>query len=341
MDQRPQSTRQGVRHGDYKYVVILCIIVLVNVVAVFLMKADFPAAVLRSPHAFQSDFPELPHYRRNSIFGSPDPPRKTIVEIQGKNITLKYLGNTNIPLLLHQAWKTSSVPESFLKLSSAWKSMYPAWHYVLWTEDDNRQFLKNHYPWFLRFYDSYPQAAAKADLMRYFYMLYYGGMYVNLDLESLRSLEPVLTKLDDSAVVAYLSDEFSDPQNLPNRFFASVAGHDLWWHCIFAAIDMQHLADKIKVEEATGPGLLRSAVQAYCSTARELGKHNGTCEDTGVQRIDTLRLLAPGAIYPFDFRRPKHYNDACSFKSSKFDPVKCKSFFPNAYTLAYWSLVWD
>lgn len=45
----------------------------------------------------------------------------------------------------------------------------------LWTDDDNRQLVKEHYPWFLDTYDSLPKPVMKADASRYLYMHHIGG----------------------------------------------------------------------------------------------------------------------------------------------------------------------
>ena len=45
--------------------------------------------------------------------------------------------------------------------------------------------LREYFPWFLCIYDSYNIPVKKADVVRPFYMIYYGGMYLDLDVECL------------------------------------------------------------------------------------------------------------------------------------------------------------
>ena len=45
----------------------------------------------------------------------------------------------------------------------------------LWTDEDNRRLVTEHYPWFLDTYDSLPKPVMKADASRYLYMHHIGG----------------------------------------------------------------------------------------------------------------------------------------------------------------------
>ena len=45
----------------------------------------------------------------------------------------------------------------------------------LWTDEDNRKLVLDHYPWFLDTYDALPKPVMKADSVRYLYMHHLGG----------------------------------------------------------------------------------------------------------------------------------------------------------------------
>jgi mannosyltransferase OCH1-like enzyme len=51
----------------------------------------------------------------------------------------------------------------------------------LWTEKESRDFIETEYPWFLRTYDGYRYPVQRVDAVRYFIMLHYGGIYMDLD----------------------------------------------------------------------------------------------------------------------------------------------------------------
>lgn len=51
----------------------------------------------------------------------------------------------------------------------------------MWTEESSREFLSVHYPWFLDTYDGYPYPVQRVDVVKYFAMLHYGGIYLDMD----------------------------------------------------------------------------------------------------------------------------------------------------------------
>ncbi len=46
-----------------------------------------------------------------------------------------------------------------------------------------RQFIADHYPWFLHMYDNYSQEIMRINAARYFIVYHYGGMYLDIDME--------------------------------------------------------------------------------------------------------------------------------------------------------------
>ena len=63
---------------------------------------------------------------------------------------------------------------------------------MLWTDASSREFIAQHYRWFLDTFDSYPYAIQRADAIRYFVLYHYGGVYMDLDIGCLRRLDPLL-----------------------------------------------------------------------------------------------------------------------------------------------------
>ena len=59
-----------------------------------------------------------------------------------------------IPKIIHQTWKNKTVPEKWKKSQQSWIKHNPDWKYLLWTDKDNHEFIKKHYPWFLKTYKS-------------------------------------------------------------------------------------------------------------------------------------------------------------------------------------------
>ena len=99
---------------------------------------------------------------------------------------------TPLPNIIHQSWMTHDLPERFQAWAESWKRCFPNWTYKLWTDHDNREFIRYHYPWFLEKYDGFPVGVQRADSVRYLYLFHYGGVYADLDAECLKDFSGLL-----------------------------------------------------------------------------------------------------------------------------------------------------
>lgn len=80
-----------------------------------------------------------------------------------------------IPKLLHQSWKTSDLPAKFKRWSNTCRKQHPDWEWVLWTDEDNLQLVKDYFPWLEETFLSLPGNIYRADLARNLYMYMFGG----------------------------------------------------------------------------------------------------------------------------------------------------------------------
>ena len=94
-----------------------------------------------------------------------------------------------IPHIIHQTWDDHKIPTMFAKWIKTWKTMHPTWEYWLWTPQDVKLMLSKYYPSYLKLYSNYTEEIFKANIMRYFIMHKYGGIYADLDVESLRPMD--------------------------------------------------------------------------------------------------------------------------------------------------------
>lgn len=96
-----------------------------------------------------------------------------------KNKEEKYL----IPSIIHQTWKNTTIPEHWKEAVNSWKNLTTFnFTYYLWTDEKNREFLKENFPWFLKTYDSYPYHIQRVDSIRLFLLYKYGGIYADMDI---------------------------------------------------------------------------------------------------------------------------------------------------------------
>lgn len=52
-----------------------------------------------------------------------------------------------------------------------------------------REFIEKEYPWFLQTYDGYDHPIMRADVIRYFALRKFGGIYIDLDVVRLSVLQ--------------------------------------------------------------------------------------------------------------------------------------------------------
>jgi len=96
-----------------------------------------------------------------------------------------------IPKIIHQVWsdKIRPLPLFFKELSETWKSIYPDWEYIFWNDKKMDSFIKDCYPEYDTYCQSFPYDAQRWDTIRYLFLYKMGGMYVDFDYEALEPLD--------------------------------------------------------------------------------------------------------------------------------------------------------
>lgn len=147
-----------------------------------------------------------------------------------------------IPRIIHQTWKTRTVPEAMREFQSSWATHHPDWECRLWTNEDNLQLVREHYPQFETAFLRFTPAIVQIDFIRLAYMHRFGGVYVDLDFEALRPLDPLLA--DGRITVGRENGGIGIPMCgrpfVINALIASPAGHPLWLEI------MQAMADRFR-----------------------------------------------------------------------------------------------
>jgi mannosyltransferase OCH1-like enzyme len=80
-----------------------------------------------------------------------------------------------IPKIIHQTYKNTSIPDKWRRSYDSCHEVNSGYQFILWTDEKMRDFLSEHYPWFLHTYDAYPYNIQRIDAFRYFAIYHYGG----------------------------------------------------------------------------------------------------------------------------------------------------------------------
>ncbi|HYQ16727.1 MAG TPA: glycosyltransferase, partial [Polyangiaceae bacterium] len=140
--------------------------------------------------------------------------------------------NESIPRIIHQTWKSSELPEPFARFAARWQALHPRFEYRLWTDAQNDAFVRDEYPQYYRLYRSFPREIYRADLARCLYLLRFGGVYVDLDVEPLRPLDAFLAEAGACVLgaepEAHARKRRGKPLMACNAIMASAPGHPFW-----------------------------------------------------------------------------------------------------------------
>lgn len=222
-----------------------------------------------------------------------------------------------IPLIIHQTWRDSEIPSNWQSFQASWRRFHPEWEYRLWTDLSLRQFIHDMYPWFLPIYDNYPEPIQRVDAARYFLMHYYGGVYVDLDFECLRPLNPLL---NDRDILLGFEPEEHFSKNvvraaglesvIANAFMASRPGHPFWEHVFLELIRSHKTPDPLS---STGPFMLTRAVQSY-------------------EQAPSLTLISSKVLYPCTSEEAQ--------RGLSLDPSWRSEHTSESYAIHHWSGSW-
>lgn len=172
-----------------------------------------------------------------------------------------------IPRIIHQTWRDYQVPEPFVQMSKSWKDHHTNWEYMFWTDEMNRSFIQNHFPFFLTKYDGYTYPIQRVDAVRYFILYQYGGFFIDMDFECLANIEFLIG--DAKCVFGKEPVEHCDIHNkqcIISNAFMGVIPRFPFFDCILkelfnVACDIDHPNDKVL--ETTGPFMLSRSYDNY------------------------------------------------------------------------------
>ena len=98
-----------------------------------------------------------------------------------------------IPKIIHQTYVNESVPVRWQLAQQSCKDLHSDYEYKFWTDETSREFVATEYAWFLDTFDGYDYPIQRADAIRYFVLVHFGGVYIDLDNGCNRRLDPLLT----------------------------------------------------------------------------------------------------------------------------------------------------
>jgi mannosyltransferase OCH1-like enzyme len=125
--------------------------------------------------------------------------------------------SARIPRTFHQIWLgPDPFPEEYADYQATWLRHHPGWELQLWTEENLPQLRRPEAAERLR------TPAERADILRLELIWRFGGVYLDTDVECLRSIEPLIEDTD-----FFIMLRRSGGHRAINFFFGAVAGHPI------------------------------------------------------------------------------------------------------------------
>lgn len=206
-----------------------------------------------------------------------------------------------IQKIIHQIWfQGEDIPDKYIKFQESCKKMHSKWDYMLWTEEKMYKLLNAKYPWFIPIFDAYPLMIQKIDAFKFFCLHAFGGVYIDMDMECIRPLDPLLE--GESFVISRFDLDrfrFSSAKKLlklnlkyNNGFIAASKDHPLLMELAKGLKNYQlkkgfgKVSTAIYVSQSTGPSYVSDIIEKHIGKIKELErklietKENEKIQDT-------------------------------------------------------------
>ena len=178
-----------------------------------------------------------------------------------------------IPYIFHQTWKNKKLPAELNAFRQTWLQNHPSAEHRFWTDKDNLAFLEKYYAWFVPAYKRYPENIMRVDAARYFIIYHYGGIYVDMDFECLRPIDPLLEDkhfvigCEPSTHRAIFGNQSKPDEIICNAFIAAAPQHPFMQYLI-GMLSKQASRQTISqdpnaVLDLTGPLFVTQVYQSY------------------------------------------------------------------------------
>lgn len=177
-----------------------------------------------------------------------------------------------IPKIVHQTWRSDSLPSIFQKINEANKKMNTAFEFKIWSHKpgppDIDEFIKKEYPDIYDIFNDAKYGVQKADIARIAILYHYGGVYIDLDILSLKKLEELVDFDSDNVYMALEPAEqtkriFGSDKVLCNAFIVTPPKHPLFKQALEEVKNLvkRHNTAVYNVFNAFGADLISKSMQ--------------------------------------------------------------------------------
>lgn len=187
-----------------------------------------------------------------------------------------------IPKIIHQIWFQGydKLPKHLHDFHKSWKEMHPDYQIIVWDEISISQVVSTMNDDIIDMYHSYKKMIQKIDLAKYIILYNYGGIYIDMDVKSLKSLDILLDKNEFECIFSKM------PYHYIQKVLFSIIGispfttiinngiimvkpkHDIMLYTIIEAFQnkdhyIKNVNNMLYIFASTGPLCLTNAIEKY------------------------------------------------------------------------------
>jgi mannosyltransferase OCH1-like enzyme len=154
------------------------------------------------------------------------------------------------------------IPEKFIHRIEKCKSINKDFEIKIWSGYDCRKLLSDSYPEYLKLYDSLQKPIMRCDMIRYFILYHYGGIYMDCDRICQKDLSELLLKYENYDVLLTNYAKIM----LNNDFIYARKSSDFMHYCMSNISKVNYFINTLNILLTAGPLYLLYMYYKYKGT---------------------------------------------------------------------------
>lgn len=178
-----------------------------------------------------------------------------------------------IQKIIHQVYlgfDNPIMPEDWKRNHEKWKELHPDYTFMLWDMQSCVELIKEIAPSFLEVFQQYPANVQRADAVRPFILLKYGGIYTDLDTYPNLNVQPLVDVYFSVPDVEVAVAPSANTNTASNWFMMSKPQSMFWVSVIkemYARRNNFYFTNHLRVMTTTGPNLIQDCIRKYNGNA--------------------------------------------------------------------------
>ena len=174
--------------------------------------------------------------------------------------------------IIHQVWfgtipnkkEAAKTYDKFKIYRDSWKIKNPTWCHMEWSKKLSEQITKAFFPEHWDLYKKYPYEIQRCDMVRYFCLYRYGGIYADMDYYCNKSFDDAFTHFNNDFYLVNTPNVGNS--YVSNSLMYSKPGH-VFWRRLFLEMEMSqecpiYYSRHLIIMYTTGPGILTRVYNA-------------------------------------------------------------------------------